>query len=373
MSPTGGRDRPGLLLWHLGRRGGGPRFTFELARALAARPEVRVHLALSRQSELFAQTAALGLPVLAVDTYSGGRGALAALPRVPFVARQFRRYVQQHRLGTAFCTMTHLWNPAILPALRRGGAANALIVHDAAPHAGDRLPALRRFLTKLDLRHTDRPVVLSAAVRTQLLDGYRVAPERLTMFPHAGFLYGDPPPPEGRPAPQGRPARLLFFGRLLPYKGLHLLLEAFRLLRDRGQAVELVLAGQGSLDGLAVPEGVTVIDRWIAEAELPPLFAAADLVVLPYIEASQSGVLAIALPLGIPAVVTPVGALPEQIGEGRAGVVAAVLTAGAVADAIQSALSDYATLTRGAVAVSAETMDWTPVADCVLKLIAPQG
>lgn len=364
--------RPGLLLWHLGRRGGGPRYTYELAQALARRDDLRLHLALSRQSLLFERTAALGLPTLGLDTYDSAGSLLRALPRLPAVARRMQDYVRQNRLGTAFCAMTHLWNPVLLPALRRAGAHNALVVHDAAPHAGDRLPALRRWLIRRDLAGTDTVAVLSQAVQAQLAQNFGVAPDSTVLFPHAGFAYGDPPPLEGRRLQPGRPLRLLFFGRLLPYKGLHLLLDAYRQLRAAGTAVELTLAGQGSLAGLELPPEVRVVARWIEEDEVPPLFAAADAVVLPYIEASQSGVLAIALPLGLPAIVTPIGALPEQIGHGQAGLIAATATAPAIAAAVQR-LEDpalYNSLSRGALAEAAASMDWDKVAARVAQLAA---
>ncbi len=66
-----------LMLWHWGRRGGGPRYTMELARALARRPGLELHLSLSRQSDLFAETDTLGLPSFHVDTYTGLPGFLA--------------------------------------------------------------------------------------------------------------------------------------------------------------------------------------------------------------------------------------------------------------------------------------------------------
>ena len=71
-----------VLLWHWGRRDGGPRYTLELARVLARRPDVEVHLSLSRQSDILAEFAALGLPSCNVDTYHDKLTALLATPRM---------------------------------------------------------------------------------------------------------------------------------------------------------------------------------------------------------------------------------------------------------------------------------------------------
>ena len=67
--------------------------------------------------------------------------------------------------------------------------------------------------------------------------------------------------------------------------------------------------------------------------------AGADVLVLPYIEASQSGLIPIARALGTPVVVTPVGGLPEQVIHGASGVVAQRVTPAAVAEAIDLALA----------------------------------
>ncbi len=68
--------------------------------------------------------------------------------------------------------------------------------------------------------------------------------------------------------------------------------------------------------GLAALPGVTVEPRWVPDSEIAGLVAAARAVVLPYREASQSGVLPIALALGVPVVATDVGGLAEQMGGG---------------------------------------------------------
>ena len=69
-----------LMLWHWGRHGGGPRYTLELARALARLPEVEPHLSISRQCEIADDFRALGLPTFwAAHAFRRWHGACAAL------------------------------------------------------------------------------------------------------------------------------------------------------------------------------------------------------------------------------------------------------------------------------------------------------
>lgn len=136
--------------------------------------------------------------------------------------------------------------------------------------------------------------------------------------------------------------RLVFFGVINEYKGVHILLEALKHLPD----VTLVIAGAASdtayrsrLDEMiaSLPEGqVTLIDRFIPDDELPALFAEGTLVVLPYVRFSaQSGVLHDAVCWGLPVVGTDVGALGESIRGWKIGEVAPAGDAAALAESIR--------------------------------------
>jgi glycosyltransferase involved in cell wall biosynthesis len=126
-------------------------------------------------------------------------------------------------------------------------------------------------------------------------------------------VFGPTPVP---PRSHGGALRLLFFGRLLPYKGLDLLAAALRMLDARG-AWQLRVVGSGpesnDLAALRALRNVTVENRWVPEDEVGELIAWADAVVLPYREASQSGVAPAAIAAGRPVVATRIGGLAEQL------------------------------------------------------------
>ena len=114
------------------------------------------------------------------------------------------------------------------------------------------------------------------------------------------------------------PPRLLCFGRLLPYKGLDLLAAALVSLPMQ-PAIEVRVVGSGpespALDALRSCRGVTVENRWVPETEIGALLAWSDALILPYREASQSGVAAAALAAGRPVIATRVGGLREQLSD----------------------------------------------------------
>ena len=133
---------------------------------------------------------------------------------------------------------------------------------------------------------------------------------------------------------------LLFFGLIREYKGLDLLIEAMKSLGDR---YVLVIAGEcyGDFSKYrtlieTVPEGrIAVFNRYISDDEVPAFFSAADLCVLPYRNATQSGITAISTHFDLPVVATPVGALPQSVGESGIGLVTREVSPKSIAEGIE--------------------------------------
>jgi glycosyltransferase involved in cell wall biosynthesis len=114
--------------------------------------------------------------------------------------------------------------------------------------------------------------------------------------------------------PPGAPLAL-FFGHRRPYKGLPILLAAWHEVVGRVPQARLMVVGPGR--PLASGHG-SIIDRpgFVAEEDVPVYLAAADAVVLPYLDTDDSAVAAAALAAGRPVVASAVGGLPEVVGEG---------------------------------------------------------
>ena len=107
-----------------------------------------------------------------------------------------------------------------------------------------------------------------------------------------------------------------FFGRIEPYKGLDLLIEAFEKLGRFN--IKLIVAGSGLIDNItarkiAANKNITLINRYIADEEFQGLMDQVDFIVLPYKRASQSGVIPMSFAFGKTVIATKVGALEEQV------------------------------------------------------------
>ncbi len=226
-----------------------------------------------------------------------------------------------------------------LPELR--GAPVVLSVHDPEPHSGHRnwKDSLAR---RLAFGRAGRFILHNRAQQADFAARNRVPAERIDAIPlgaYDAFRHwatrgvGD----DGR--------TILFFGKISAYKGLETLYEAAPLVAERVPGVRLVVAGR-PLAGYALPAPpalanggrVEVLARSIGNAELARLFQEATIVVCPYTDATQSGVILTAYAFARPVVATRVGGLPEYVWEGETGVLVPPRAPAALADALAGLL-----------------------------------
>jgi len=194
------------------------------------------------------------------------------------------------------------------------GRPLVLTAHDVLPR--EPRPGQRAAQRRLYERF-DAVVAHSAHGRARLIEELGVAPERVHTIPHGAFAHLAEAP-EGPPPFQTQKKVVLFFGLLRPYKGLDVLLDAWRGIED----AELWIAGMPRMDISALrasaPASVRFVPRFITDEQLPPYFRRADLIVLPYREIEQSGVLFTALAFGKPLLLSDVGGFGEIAAAGAA-------------------------------------------------------
>ena len=196
-----------------------------------------------------------------------------------------------------------------------------LTAHDVLPREPrpGQLRAQRRLYERVDA-----VVVHSAHGRARLTEALGIDPARVHVVPHGAFSHLTRQPEE-RPLPPELAAVegpvVLCFGLMRPYKGIDVLLEAWRGVHG----AELWIVGMPRMDlaplRAAAPPGVRFVPRFVTDAEIPAYFRRADLVVLPYREIDQSGVLFTALAFGRPLLLSAVGGFPEVAETGAAELV----------------------------------------------------
>jgi glycosyltransferase involved in cell wall biosynthesis len=222
----------------------------------------------------------------------------------------------------------------------------------------------------------DAIVVHSQYGRGALVQGLGVQPEKVHVIHHGAFEHLTCQPRE-EPLPAAlRDARgpvVLFFGLLRPYKGIEVLLEAWRGIAG----AELWVVGRPRMDiaplRARAAASVRFEPRFVSDAQLPAFFRAADIVVLPYARTErfdQSGVLAAALAFGKAIVLSDVGGFAEVAATG-----AARLVAPGDVDALRAALSELIAdpparerLAQAARAAAEASYSWDAAAERTLEL-----
>jgi glycosyltransferase involved in cell wall biosynthesis len=335
-------DTVRVMFLYLGRRGALSRFTLDLGRAALAENGISATIAVSRQNEIFDLFQNFGTALFPVDTFRKHHGAVSMAWRLPQIARRLAERIKQDQIQAVVELMPHVWSPLLAPAIRQAGARYVTVMHDGVAHPGDKTSWVKGW-TDRALLHADLVFTLSEFTAGQLVAAGKIANDKVASLFHPDLTYGAPMRPRLRVP--GQPFRMLFLGRIMPYKGLDVFLDAALLLRSEGLAIEVGVFGEGNLSSTA--ERLTkldaqVVNRWLGEAEIGEVLQRFDAVVLSHTEASQSGVAAAAFGSGVPVVTTPLGGLIEQVQDGVTGVIAERAEPVALAAAIRRLATDPA-------------------------------
>jgi glycosyltransferase involved in cell wall biosynthesis len=316
-----------ILVVNLGRRGGVTEYGWLMGRALARNAEVAViYSAFAENREKWS---ALDCPRLEVPTFAGIWSLFLSFLAFPRFARM-RRFAQQFRPDVIYYPGGHVWKP-LLDVLLPRSAATVLTVHDPHLHPGEDSLAWR-LLGWTNRRRVTGYVLLNRVHQADYVARYGLDPKRVIVIPIGVLDDYSSAPGEASviTALTGISASdvgryLLFIGRIRPYKGVGTLLEAYGMLAP-GEAGPLVIAGSGDLsetekERLRALEGrpVYFVNAWLADSDVGALVSAARFVVLPYLSATQTGVVPLASAFGIPAIASATDGLVEQVVDGRTG------------------------------------------------------
>lgn len=320
-----------------GRYSGASPIAFHLASALAEQHELRAFIG---REALNLQT----WEQSSVDT--DVRTVFASTPQAAaslVTRRGIRRLIadiDQYSPDVAVVPFFHLWIPLLIRRLR---CPTLVFVHDPIRHPG-LVGWAMHVLEKRMVAGAKHVVIHTSEFRQTLCDVYGVSPDDVSVVPIGplpGYLQTPIVQGDERVDP---PPVVLCFGRMEPYKGIDVLLDAVPLVRSRVPEACFALSGPGEASALVSrarsTPGVQVDNRWIEEHEIPSIFAGATLLVLPYTSATQSGVIPVAATFALPVVATRTGGLPEQLAHGRCGVLVPARDPAALATVIADLLQD---------------------------------
>jgi glycosyltransferase involved in cell wall biosynthesis len=288
-----------IMLWFWGRRGGGAQYTCAVAEGLKSIDGIRLSASVSKRMESLDR---LRVSVPQANLVCLDR-SVRSFPLLAPGPTSFGAQVRRESVDVVLHTMA---NPLTAWAWPGGGPPIVSVIHDAVPHHGDTAGLIDRG-SRYAQRHSNLLVAPSNGVADVLRHRWpRAAIETIPLPSHVSL-----------PDLWDANGDVLFFGRIVPYKGLELLVEAWR--RIAHPKARLRICGEPLGDQKIIQQlretGADVDLRWIPDSEISTVLHGVRLIVLPYVEASQSGVITLAKSAGIPVLVTNVGALPDQAGK----------------------------------------------------------
>jgi glycosyltransferase involved in cell wall biosynthesis len=201
-------------------------------------------------------------------------------------------------------------------------------VHDVTIHPGDReTRVVPEWSSTWSVRQSAHVVVHGEGLRRRAIERFRLPGDRVHVLAHPAIpRYAEIARRRGLVRRADGPFNVLMFGRIYAYKGLELLIRAEAMLGARAPGLRLTIAGRGddpwALRALMGDPGRYDVRRgFIDDVETAQLFLDADVVALPYVEASQSGVLNVAAAFGRPVVATDVGEIGATVIDAGIGAV----------------------------------------------------
>lgn len=239
------------------------------------------------------------------------------------------------------------WLNPILPLLGRTYPLIATI-HDVVPHIGDRSSSrIPAFISTMAIKYADQVIVHGKKLKQMMIEKFNKPANNIHVVMrgdyYSFFMYNYNNFTSHQVKEQDH--LVLFFGTIWEYKGLRYLIEAEPLITKNVPTAMIVIAGRGENFRkyekiMTHKEKFIVYNQFIPNEMVAKLFQKACIVVLPYVEASQSGIVPLAYAFKKPVVVTSVGSIPEVVDDGETGYIVPPRNPQKLAEAIIELLKD---------------------------------
>jgi glycosyltransferase involved in cell wall biosynthesis len=215
------------------------------------------------------------------------------------------------------------WSNLINSCVNSNGVITT--IHDPKPHSKKKI--LINNITSKSIKLSSSLVVLSDTFRMYLVKKYHYNERNIHHIPLGNQNYYDNDFQEIKIeniSYDSKKINFLFYGQIAKYKGLDILLLAYKMLSSKYENISLTIVGSGDLkpykDLYSNLKNLIIINRWIENGEIPSIFKGDNIVTIcPYLTATQSGIIPIAMYYKSLVIATKTGGLSEQIDDNRTG------------------------------------------------------
>lgn len=312
--------------------------------------------------------------ICAINLHTNAGSSIGRIRAMLRVGICEQRKVRKQFSGIVFdydiCTFYSKWTLFVNRIINKKKIVT--ICHDPLPHSGART-AIHDMMKYY--KHSDEMFVLTDSFRKIASQTYGIPLEKVHYVPHGRMdMYKKNAAFDMLQGLYKKKFHILFFGRIEKYKGLSVLADAYERLFKKYTDVELTILGNGDFTPYAEKysalENVHIENRYIKDEEVGNYFALKNTIaVVPYIDATQSGVIPIAYEFGTPVVYSNVGGLKEQLDNGNIGVSYDDNSGEKLADALMKIIGDEKAfeVQRNKMFTYRESLNWSNIAKRMLE------
>lgn len=300
-----------ILIWYWGRFGY-QKQTLEMINELQKinknKKKFNFFYSYSTNAELVKKYQRLKIKQFPIQTFKNFKQAAFRTLVISKLRKNFLSFIKKEKIDYIFCPMFHYWNPYFSLKFKSMNIKYIFAIHDYKLHDGEN-NFIEKKIYEVEKKNADKYVCYSKFVYKQLVRN-KIKKKNILLssleYKNRIFLKTN----------KIKNIKFVFFGRFVKYKGIHKLIKIFSKSYYVKNNISLTLIGRKNND-FKLPQiktqNINIIDNWIEEHKIDKTLKKYDVCIMPYEEASQSGVIQIMFRNSIPVIVTPVGALSDQV------------------------------------------------------------
>lgn len=350
--------------------GGGPAYSYEMTRGFAENG-CEVLAILSPKMDNYQQWKTIpGIRIINVSGYSNKFNFIIGTAK--FLIAEKRRVIREIKAfqpDYVYIPFMSFWTELVQLSLK--GYPVLFTMHDVYPH-DDKKNFVWRSSERI-AKKADYIIILSEIFRQEIKKNYGLKDERIIVVPHGNYFKGN----VVKSNDDGK-VHFVFYGRITEYKGLGVLADAYAPISEKYPNVHLLVAGNGDFSPYREkymsidPNKVQIINRWIDDSEVEGFFSfPRSVCVLPYINATQSGVIPLAMHCRSLVLTTNCSGLVEQVEDGKTGFIISANDAEALKQKMEYIINNWDEVSSIAEAgyEHIESLSWKNIVGKIVEMI----
>lgn len=314
---------PYIVVNFIGRKGGGPLYSYEMTKGIIQNGWSPIAIIPNNIENIKEWEKLEGCKIIPIKGYEDNYFSFmkTAARLFTYEGRKIKEICKELDIRCVYVPMIQPLTMLVNWLFK--GKKRIITLHDPLPHKGT-----HKFLIHLYTRtakQADDLIILSKNFKQYTSDYYGIPKDHIHVIPHGIFdNYKQVYRQENKHIYDKDKVNFLFFGRITKYKGLDILAEAYKKLSNEFDNVSLTIVGNGDFTAYENTyhrlKNVKIINRWIRDEEVYGFFKDSEIImVLPYTEATQSGVIPVAMACESYIICSNTGGLAEQVEDGVTG------------------------------------------------------